>query len=177
MSTSSPMIPMWMQQHAFDDKSTLVHVMAWCHETPSYYLHQCWPRSLSPSGIIGPQQSYTLSAVRFCEILWRLSDQRRWFIITNSQRNFAETMFNLEVSIVPVNGLAPCSARSSRGTVTTKVNILQSSLSNSFPTQKVFYFDSYSIWHQNFNSLLSDVPKPLPEPMLTYHQQGPTSFP
>ena len=38
-----------------DDKSTLVQVMAWCHQATSHYLSQCWPRSLSPYGIPRPQ--------------------------------------------------------------------------------------------------------------------------
>ena len=38
-----------------DDKSTLVQVMAWCHQATSHYLSQCWPRSLSPYGITRPQ--------------------------------------------------------------------------------------------------------------------------
>ena len=38
-----------------DDKSTLVQVMAWCHQPTSHYLSQCWPRSLSPYGVIRPQ--------------------------------------------------------------------------------------------------------------------------
>ena len=38
-----------------DDKSTLVQVMAWCHQAPSHYLSQCWPRSMSPNGITMPQ--------------------------------------------------------------------------------------------------------------------------
>ena len=37
-----------------DDKSTLVQVMAWCHQATSHYLSQCWPRSLS-YGITRPQ--------------------------------------------------------------------------------------------------------------------------
>ena len=40
----------WMVQDSADDKSTLVQVMAWCHQAPSHYLNQCWPRSLSPIG-------------------------------------------------------------------------------------------------------------------------------
>ena len=36
------------------DLSALVQVMAWCHQT-SYYLSQCWPRSLSPSGVSRPE--------------------------------------------------------------------------------------------------------------------------
>ena len=38
-----------------DDKSTLVQVMAWCRQEKSHYLSQCWPRSLSPYGVIRPQ--------------------------------------------------------------------------------------------------------------------------
>ena len=38
-----------------DDKSTLVQVMAWCHQATSHYLSQCWPRFMSPYGATGPQ--------------------------------------------------------------------------------------------------------------------------
>ena len=31
-----------------DERSTLVHVMAWCRQAPSHYLNRCWPRSMSP---------------------------------------------------------------------------------------------------------------------------------
>ena len=30
-----------------DDESTLVQVMAWCHQAASHYLIQCWPRSVT----------------------------------------------------------------------------------------------------------------------------------
>ena len=32
----------WMPQDLIDDKSTLFDVMAWCHQTASHYLNQCW---------------------------------------------------------------------------------------------------------------------------------------
>ena len=38
----------WMSLDLTDDKSTLVQVMAWCHQATSHYLSQCWPRSPSP---------------------------------------------------------------------------------------------------------------------------------
>ena len=38
-----------------DNKSTLVQVMAWCHQATSHYLSQCSPRSLSPYGVTRPQ--------------------------------------------------------------------------------------------------------------------------
>ena len=45
----------WMSLYLSDDKSTLVQVMAWCRQATSHYLSQCWPRSLSPYGVTGPQ--------------------------------------------------------------------------------------------------------------------------
>ena len=45
----------WMSLDLADDKSTLVQVMAWCRQAISHYLSQCWPRSLSPYGVYGPQ--------------------------------------------------------------------------------------------------------------------------
>ena len=41
-----------------DDQSTLVQVMAWCHQAASHYLSQCWPRSLLPYVVTGPQWVY-----------------------------------------------------------------------------------------------------------------------
>ena len=40
MSTEIPLT--WMSQNAFDDKSTLVQVMAWCQQAKTYYSNQCW---------------------------------------------------------------------------------------------------------------------------------------
>ena len=45
----------WMLLALTDDKSTLVQIMAWCRQATSYYLSQCWWRSLSPYGVIRPQ--------------------------------------------------------------------------------------------------------------------------
>ena len=36
-----------MPEELADNKSTLVQVMAWCHQATSHYLSQCWPRSTS----------------------------------------------------------------------------------------------------------------------------------
>ena len=44
-----------------DDKSTLVRVMAWCHQATSYYLSQCWPRFMSPYSVTRPQWVNSLS--------------------------------------------------------------------------------------------------------------------
>ena len=45
----------WMSLDLTEDKSTLVQVMAWCHQATSHYLSQCWPRSVLPYGVIRPQ--------------------------------------------------------------------------------------------------------------------------
>ena len=45
----------WIPQHSIDDESTLVQVMAWCCQTTSHYLSQCWPRSMWSSGVTRPQ--------------------------------------------------------------------------------------------------------------------------
>ena len=45
----------WMSLDFSKNKSTLVQVMAWCHQATSHNLNQCWPRSLSPYGVIRRQ--------------------------------------------------------------------------------------------------------------------------
>ena len=45
----------WMPQDLTDDKSTLVQVMAWCHQATSHYLSQCWLSPLSPYGFTRTQ--------------------------------------------------------------------------------------------------------------------------
>ena len=47
----------WMSLDFTDDQSTLVQVMAWCHQATSHYLSQCWPRSLWPYGVTRRQLS------------------------------------------------------------------------------------------------------------------------
>ena len=53
ISCKSPL--RWMPLDLTDDKSTLVPVMVWCRQATSHYLRQCWPRSVSPYGVIRPQ--------------------------------------------------------------------------------------------------------------------------
>ena len=45
----------WMSLHFADDQSTMVQVIAWCHQATSHCLSQCWPKSLSPYGVTRPQ--------------------------------------------------------------------------------------------------------------------------
>ena len=43
ISSNSYEIALWsMPENPTDDKSTLVQVMAWCHQATSHYLSQCW---------------------------------------------------------------------------------------------------------------------------------------
>ena len=51
MSTSCEAALGWMPQNIFDEKSTLVQVMAGCRQATSYYLSQCLRRSVSPHGV------------------------------------------------------------------------------------------------------------------------------
>ena len=45
----------WMPHELTNGKSTLVQVMAWCHQAASHYLNQCWSRFMSPYGVTRPQ--------------------------------------------------------------------------------------------------------------------------
>ena len=53
----------WMQQNLANEKSTLLQMMAWCHQATSHCMSQCWPRSLSPYGITRPQWVKELAKV------------------------------------------------------------------------------------------------------------------
>ena len=65
---SCEMILTWMPQDVTDDKSTLVPVMAWCRQATSHYLSLCWPRSMSPYGVIRPQWVNSLSQTLGIEV-------------------------------------------------------------------------------------------------------------
>ena len=44
----------WMPEDLADGKSSLVQVMAWCHQAASRCLNQCWPTSLMPCHMASP---------------------------------------------------------------------------------------------------------------------------
>ena len=67
----------WMPLDLIDDKSTLAQVMAWCHQAPSHYLSQCWPRSMSSNGITRPQ--WVKTAVKVLEGSVSLMIYDYWF--------------------------------------------------------------------------------------------------
>ena len=64
---SCEIAPIWMSLDFTDDQSTLVQVMAWCQQTTSHYLSQCWPRSLSLCGITRPENMLLCNAI--CDIM------------------------------------------------------------------------------------------------------------
>ena len=45
----------WMSLDLTDDKSTLIQVMAWCHQATSRCLNQCSPKSMLQYGVTRPQ--------------------------------------------------------------------------------------------------------------------------
>ena len=63
-----------MPQDLTDNKSTLVQVMAWCRQTTSHYLSQCWLTSLLPYGVARAQwvnvqvQAIVASTSNYCII-------------------------------------------------------------------------------------------------------------
>ena len=64
----------WISLDLTNNKSTLVHVMAWCHQTSSHYLSQCWHSSVSPDNVNRTQSVNCFSAfsVYFLEIIYFL---------------------------------------------------------------------------------------------------------
>ena len=54
-SIAGGIVVRWKLQHLTDYLSTLVQVMAWCHQAPSHYLSQCWPWSMTPYSVTRPQ--------------------------------------------------------------------------------------------------------------------------
>ena len=55
LGTHCDTAPSWMSQNCTNGKWTLAQVTAWCRQETNHYLSQCWPRFMSPYGIIRPQ--------------------------------------------------------------------------------------------------------------------------
>ena len=70
----------WIPQNSTDDESTLVQVMAWCHQATNHYLSQCWSRTMSPYGITMPQWAKKMT-------WWLYSVIQSWLIINSIFRN------------------------------------------------------------------------------------------
>ena len=70
--SSNDNAPRWMPWDFTDDKSTLVQVMAWCHQATSHYPSQCWPSPMLPYGATRPQW------VNMFQLNWNVL-QKLWF--------------------------------------------------------------------------------------------------
>ena len=55
LSISITMTIMWMMQYPINEKTTLVQVMAWCHQATSHFLSQHWSITMSLHGATSPQ--------------------------------------------------------------------------------------------------------------------------
>ena len=85
-----------------DDKSTLVQVMAWCRQTTSHYLSQCWPRSMSLNGVTRspcPQSSHSCvvqhATKHFISLQWRHNSHLASRITSNS--TFCSTVCSVNI--------------------------------------------------------------------------------
>ena len=61
----------WLCLNHTDEKQTLVHIMAWCHQATRHYLSQCWSRSILPYGVTRPQWVQVFG-ILWINLLWRL---------------------------------------------------------------------------------------------------------
>ena len=150
----------WMWTDFTDDHSTLVQVMAWCHQATSHYLSQCWPRSLLPYGITRLQ---LVKKFQLLQTLWKLSSIKSgtW------HGSCAPGLMELQYS---VNSLAPgrCGSNFKRAiskhvTILVHVHYLWN-CSQVDATEHLW-------WQVNIasgNGLVPSGSKPLPEPMLTW---------
>ena len=85
----------WIPQNFTNEKSTLLQVMAWCHQATSHYLSWCWPKSMSPYGMIRPQW------VKICMAIWYPYLLQLWLNSPESETLVFGPCDQLEV-------LAPC---------------------------------------------------------------------
>ena len=118
----------WMSLDLTDDQSTLVQVMAWCHQATSHYLSQCWPRSLSPYGVTRPQwvniiaadgltmqvrgSKIAVSCIKYPGIILCMCpvNGRRCYNVTLSLIGWAHTQNNPWIPIKTQKGFIGCSS-------------------------------------------------------------------
>ena len=87
-STCSEIARRWMPRNHTNVESTLVQVMAWCRQTTSHYLSQCWPRSLLPYDII---QLQWFNSLRPQQKGWYFTDNIfKWKFVNENHCIFIE---------------------------------------------------------------------------------------
>ena len=136
-----------------DDKSALVQVIAWCHQPTSYYMTQCWPRSMSPYGVTRPQwvkqsilhQAMTLgnASIRFWVRLptnYRLRVYFSWKLVTWHamllqflSRDLGCLMYHTSITVAHYGAIY--------WDQTKMASLLQTTFSNIFSWQRSFCFD------------------------------------
>ena len=100
-----------------DNKSTMVQIMAWCHQTSSHNPVHCWPKSVSPYGITTPQWLNTwiddLYDTRACHtsgpywdchirgtsisLQWRHNAWVRWRLNSPASRLFTQPFIQAQI--------------------------------------------------------------------------------
>ena len=86
-STRYEIVRKWMSKNLTNEKSTLLQVMAWCHQATSHYLSQRWPRSMLPYGITRPQWVKTTT-----QISWKHSQHLNKNIVETSMVSISIVM-------------------------------------------------------------------------------------
>ena len=73
----------WTSVDLLGDRSTLVQVMAWCHQATNHYLSQCWPISMSPYSVSRPQ--WVKIMLKSCLLALLLASQRQTYCQVNGR--------------------------------------------------------------------------------------------
>ena len=72
MSSSYKISPGWIPQNTIEKESTLVQVMAWCHQVTNHYLSKCWSRFMWPHVVTWPQWVNGAKGVMMKNITWEV---------------------------------------------------------------------------------------------------------
>ena len=99
----------WIPQNLTDDKSTLVHVLAWCHQATVQWPSQCLPIHMSPNGVIMSQCGNGSADLSWaCDLLsWTcqpIINVRRGFIkvVGVLQRTFSKAFPEKKICLFPL---------------------------------------------------------------------------
>ena len=160
----------WMSLDFTDDQWTLVQVMAWCNQTTSHYLRQCWPRSLSPYGVIGQDELkirqscdrlifYIVNPILvrrhlYIETLPSTSATRHWNLSSWTTR----TNVSYIVNTMAADGLATQVARPSAAMVLTKFSLnMSTSTPDGLSMDKYIHNNTYLTNFNVYNIPLYDT--------------------
>ena len=105
----------WMSMDLTDDKSTLVQVMAWCHQATSHYLSQCWPRSMSSYDVTRPQWDLCvifrcIAVIIFMSIFSAINF--RWTLLDSNDDKSTLVQVKAWCPTAPSHHLSQCWSRS-----------------------------------------------------------------